>query len=58
MPCAEPAGQPEPVATILVGDDDSGDSVTGVDGFVAPAMQQTQQGVFVSSRYLVRYRNN
>ena len=56
--CAEPTGQPEPVATSLEGDDDAGDPVTGLDGVVAPAMQQMQQRVLVGRELLQRIAAN
>ena len=39
---AQPARQPEAVAAGLKGDDDARDLVAGLDGFVAPAMQQLE----------------
>ena len=56
--CTKPAGQPESIATSLVGDDDAGDLVAGLDSFVAPAMKQPQQGMRISRELLQRIAVN
>ena len=52
--CAQPARQPQAVAAGLEGDSDACDRATGLNGFIAPAKQQTQQCLFVRADFLLR----
>ena len=52
--CHEPARQPEAVPAGLEGDSDACDPVSCLLGFIAPSMQQLQQGVLVDGELLQR----
>ena len=51
---AQPARQPEAVAAGLIGDDNPVDRVAGLRRFIAPTMQELQEGVAVCIEFLLR----
>ena len=52
--CAQPARQPEAIATGLIGDGDPLDRAPSLGCFLAPAMQKLQQSVLVGRELLQR----
>jgi hypothetical protein len=54
MPRAQPPRQPKAVAAGLEGHRDPLDGVAGLDGLVAPALQQRQQPVGIRGLFLER----
>jgi hypothetical protein len=43
----QPTGQPKAIAPRLIGDGNSADLLPGLDGFVAPAIQEPQQQIWI-----------
>jgi hypothetical protein len=51
---AQPTRQPTTVATSFISDGDPPNRATSLDRLVAPAMQQSEQGVWVGIQFLQR----